>query len=50
MKTTIEYDGIATPYRDSSGSCPSCDGPITEGEWTKYGVCTCCALGDADAA
>lgn len=45
MNIPIEFNGLNVTNGEA-GNCPTCDGPISEGEWAYFGVCTCCANGD----
>ena len=51
MHTTIEtpedwfaltYEGLNCQPGEISGVCPNCDGDITEGAWTRFGICIKC--------
>jgi hypothetical protein len=38
----IVFTSINVTDGESSGRCPSCDDPISDGEWQRFGVCTAC--------
>lgn len=48
MESYPEYISLNVTAAGYSGVCPVCDEPLSEGEWVKFGICTCCHYGEID--